>query len=170
MKMMKQQYTSKETSISTVNKVYTNMYFAPGSIILDYGGGKYDKNVEYMQSKGCKVLVYDPYNRTEEHNRAVMEYVKNNSIDYVVCSNVLNVIKEDSVVQEVLTDIHNIQEVNKDKCVVYIKVYEGNKSGIGKQTKKGYQRNLSTKNYLSLVSKFLPKCIIKKGTIISSYF
>ena len=168
--MKNQQYTSKDTSISTVNKVYTNMYFAPGSVILDYGGGKYDKNTEYMQNKGCKVLVYDPYNRTEEHNKAVFEYIQNNPIDYIVCSNVLNVIKEIPVIEQILGNIKQIQEVNKSKCVVYITVYEGDKSGEGKITKKGYQRNEPLKHYLGIVSKYLPKCIIKKGTIISSYF
>ena len=163
--MTKQQFTSKGTSISVVNKIYTNKDFACGSNILDYGGGKYDKNIEYMAHKGCKVVVYDPYNRSDEYNKATMSFVASNPIHYVVCSNVLNVIKEQTVLCEVLNNIATIQRKNKG-CRVYIAVYEGNKTGVPAETSKGWQRNLPTKGYLDIISKFMPISEVKNGIIV----
>ena len=44
---MEQKYSSKDTSINVVNKVYKQYLFNANSKILDYGGGKYDTNKEY---------------------------------------------------------------------------------------------------------------------------
>ena len=45
-----QLYSSADTSINTVSAVYKYID-APNTVILDYGGGKYDTNVEYMMQK-----------------------------------------------------------------------------------------------------------------------
>ena len=163
--MGKQQITSKDTSISVVNKIYTNKDFSRGSNILDYGGGKYDKNIEYMAKKGCKVVIYDPYNRSNEYNKQTITFVNSQPIHYIVCSNVLNVIKEDSVVEEVISNIAKIKSRNPG-CTVYISVYEGDKTGISKETSKGWQRNLKTKEYYPLICKYLAIYETKNGIIV----
>ena len=48
---MFQEYTSKDTSINTVNAIYKKGYFKEGDEILDFGGGKYDSNIEYLSWK-----------------------------------------------------------------------------------------------------------------------
>lgn len=152
---MEQKYTSKETSLNQVAAVYKIYDFRKGSKILDYGGGKYDTATEYMRERGVMVTVYDPYNRSDEHNRAAREIVP----DYVVCSNVLNVIAEDDVVRHILEDIatYNVP--------VVITVYEGDGTGIGKETKKGFQRNAKTQTYVPIVSEVFSD-VQRKGKLI----
>ena len=161
-KRIEQEFDSKETSIRTINRVYKNFSFKPNSLILDYGGGKYDDNALYMKKLGNTVLVYDPYNRTKKHNDTVKQYISANKLDYIVCSNVLNVIKEDAVIYELLSDIKNIG-INTVKVFT---VYEGNKSGIGCKTKKGYQRNLKYTCYLPMLSSYFKIIEIKSGIIV----
>jgi len=158
----KQEYSSKDTSLNVVNKVYTQYNFKPKSIILDYGGGKYDTNVEYMEKlNGSKVYVYDKYNRTEEHNEEVFKYLDKNKPDYVICSNVLNVIKEDSIIEDILKTISEKYPF----ALVLIKVYEKNKSGVHEVTSKGYQRNEKTEAYIPVISKYFDVKSIKNGIL-----
>lgn len=142
---MKQEYTSAKTSINTVTKIYKNIEFVMGSEVLDYGGGKYDTNTEYLKERGVNCYVFDPYNRTEEHNQKVLDYFRyRQGSDYIVCANVLNVIKEDFIIIEIL---HNIKQLISEKGIIYIQIYEGGKQSIGKRTIKGYQRNQKTVDY-----------------------
>ena len=65
----------------------------------------------------------------------------------VVCSNVLNVIDSEYEIETIAQNIMNI--VTATNGFGFITVYEGDKSGIGKQTGKDqYQRNEPLKNYL----------------------
>ena len=163
--MTNQEYTSQQTSISVINKVYTKGEYIRGSNILDYGGGKYDKNIEYMKQKGCNVVVYDPYNRSDEYNANTIDFINTHPIQYIVCSNVLNVIKEDDVIAEVLEDISNTKQKNQG-CKVYISVYEGDKTGEPKETTKGWQRNEKTDCYKDVINRFIPVSKVSNGIII----
>jgi len=163
--MLNQQYTSQDTSINVINKVYTKGEYVRGSNILDYGGGKFDSNIEYMAQKDCHVVVYDPYNRSEEYNKNTMDFVNNNSINYIVCSNVLNVIKEDDIIKEVIKNILAIKQKN-DECKVYISVYEGDKTGNQKETTKGWQRNQKTSCYINLIKDLGCTAELNKGIIV----
>lgn len=140
-----QTYTSAGTSINTLTKVYTKMDFSQGNKILDYGAGKYDTNKEYMKSKGKILYTYDPYNRPEDENNKVLSYVlASGGVDYVVCANVLNVIAEDSIIEDIL---HNLWKLTRPGGIIYIQIYEGDKSGISGPTKRGYQRNWKASDY-----------------------
>lgn len=165
-KHIKQEYSSKDTSINSVSAVYNIMPSLVNEDILDYGGGKYDTNAEYMMQKGNnRVFVYDPYNRPPKHNYQVIQHFKAKPAKYAVCSNVLNVIKEDEIILNVLQTICNLMAVGG---YLYIKVYERNKSGIGCLTSKGWQRNQRTKEYIPYIQRaFIGKCQIRtyKGVI-----
>ena len=155
---MKQEYSSKDTSISVVNKVYKQYNFRPFTTVLDYGGGKYDKNKDYMKQYLVKVSVYDKYNRSEEENRLALSVAH---YDYLVCSNVLNVIKEDEVIDEILK---HMLSINAD--LYLFTVYEGDKSGSGKVTKKGYQRNQKLNFYYSLLEHYFSIVSNQKGILV----
>jgi len=156
--MIKQKHTSAGTSISTVSKIFTSYDYDVGSTILDYGGGKYDKNKEYMEKKNCMLAVYDPYNRTKEHNEQVLDYVKTHGVDYITCSNVLNVIDSIEVIDDVLKKIHylaNISTVQMHKpTTILFTVYEKNKNGIPEITSRGFQRNQPWQWYLKYIEKY----------------
>ena len=160
MKNIKQQYTSANTSINTVSAVY-KLIDTPNTVILDYGGGKYDTNAEYMLQKcNSRVLVFDPYNRTPEHNSKVIQYFKLNPAKIVVCSNVLCVIKEYEIILDILG---NIRDLMDNYGILYIRVYERDKTGVGCSTTKGWQRNQSRESYIPLIQQvFGENCEIKK--------
>lgn len=157
---MEQKYTSKDTSLNQVSGVYKKISFPSNSVILDYGGGKYDKNKEFVRmSYSSRLLVYDPYNRSEVENKDTLGYFKLNPASFVVCANVLNVIYGDNVVVTILRDICSLM---RKGGFLYISVYERDKSGIGCKTTKGYQRNMRTKDYIPLIEKgFNRKCKIE---------
>ena len=157
---MKQLYNSADTSINTVCKIYRQADFQAGTNVLDFGGGKYNSNTEYMKEKMVSVSVYDPYNRTAEHNEKVLSEARTNKPDYVVCSNVLNVILEDEIIDGILQELASF-----GAPAVYIAVYEGDRTGKGKATSKGFQRNEKTSVYLPKISRYFEIVSTKKGII-----
>ena len=160
MKNIEQKYTSANTSINTVSAVY-KLIDTPNTVILDYGGGKYDTNAEYMFQKcNSRVLVFDPYNITPEHNSKVIQYFKLNPAKIVVCSNVLCVIKEDEIILDILGNIRDLMDYYG---ILYIRVYERDKTGVGCRTTKGWQRNQCIESYIPFIQQvFGDNCEIKK--------
>ena len=145
----KQEYTSANTSInsSKLPAVFNIISFKPNTINLDYGGGKFDNATEFLKTKDVTNLVYDPYNRSIEHNNEVLDIIrKNNGADTVTCSNVLNVIKEENIRFDV---INNIYKLLKTGGIAYFTVYEGDRSNNARPTKAGYQLNRKTIDYLN---------------------
>ena len=173
-----QEFTSKETSINKAKlpAIYRMVSFRPNQVVLDYGGGRFDNGVEYLAELGATGLVYDPYNREPAHNRAVIRQVRENGgADIVLCSNVLNVIKEEEARLNVLK---NIRKLVKPSGKVYITVYEGSGTGEGKQSQEdAYQLNRKTKDYMDEIKSVFPdaqrkgKLIVAtpSGQILSSY-
>ena len=161
-----QEFTSKDTSInsSKLPAIYKLVNFPKGSVVLDFGGGRYDNGVEYLNSIGCEGYVYDPYNRTSEHNAEVVKAIRSNGgADIVLNSNVLNVIKEAAARRTVLK---NIKKLVKPSGKIYITVYEGNGSGEGKQSKKdSFQLNRKTADYLEEIQEVFPDAT-RKGKLI----
>ena len=140
---MKQKYKSAETSIN--NKKAPAIYgmkkaieVYAGNKVIDIGGGKYDTPVIAGKQHGADVSIYDPYNRTKEHNKNVLS----GAYDVAIISNVLNVIAE----KENRLDVVKLALTKAD--TVLITVYEGDKSGNGRETKADcYQMNHKTQFY-----------------------
>lgn len=151
-----QEYDSAATSINSkkLPAIYNLVDFHAGELVLDYGGGKFDNAVNYLKDKDVTLLVYDPYNRTDEHNKQVLQIIKENrGVDVAVCSNVLNVIKEPEARINVL---ENIKRLVKSGGDVYITVYEGTGNGNEGPTKSGYQLNRKTVGYMEEVQSVFP--------------
>lgn len=115
--------------ISQVIKKATQV-IPPGSTVLDYGGGKYDRGTKYFEEHGIYSFVYDPYNRSPEHNAQIKSYY-----DYAVCGNVLNVI------QDKQTRIDVVHDIMKRVKVAFFTVYVKDATGVGKPTRDGWQNN-----------------------------
>ena len=160
-----QEYDSAATSINS-NKlptIYKLVNFEPGKVYLDFGGGKFDNGVYYVRDLGATLLVYDPYNRSDEHNKEVLRVIKENGgADAALNSNVLNVIKEPEARLGVLK---NIKKLTKPGGDVYITVYEGTGKGNEGPTKAGYQLNRKTADYLEEVQSVFPDAK-RKGKLI----
>ena len=166
--MVDQEYDSAATSINS-NKlpaIYKMVSFNPGDVIVDFGGGKFDNAVEYIKDKGATLCVYDPYNRSAEHNKEVLRILRENGgADAAVNSNVLNVIKEPEARKNVL---ENIARITKPGAPIYITVYEGKGNGQEGPTKSGYQLNRKTADYLEEIQEVFPDAT-RKGKLITAH-
>lgn len=146
-----QKISSARTSIATVNRIYKllpEMGYHPKTLILDFGCGKFNKNKEEAEKHNYQWLGYDPYNRSEEENKTTLKVMDLITPDVIICSNVLNVIQENNVMMNILDQIYDYADVDTD---IYFTIYEGDKSGVGKETTKGYQRNEKLDNYKDFI-------------------
>lgn len=163
-----QEYTSAATSQSQVAKgfgvVAKHIGWKPGTVNVDLGGGRYDHGTRYMETQGVESYVLDPYNRKPEHNEKVSRLAQERGgADTVTLFNVLNTIKEPEIHKHVL---RTAQSHLKPGGRLFISVYEGDKSGVGRQTKRdSWQRNEQLKAYLKTVHSVFPNAGIHKGII-----
>lgn len=163
-----QEFTSENTSINSkkVPAIFKMVHFEPGTVNCDFGGGKFNTAAEYLEQYDIVNLVYDPYNRSSEHNREVIRLIREHGgADTATCSNVLNVIKEPEVRQNVLK---NISKLVKSGGTVYITVYEGKGNNAEGPTKSGYQLNRKTADYLEEIQEVFPDAKRKGKLIVCS--
>lgn len=162
--------TSANTSINSTKlpAIYNKIDFSKfvdGVFVLDYGCGKFNNAKDYINSINGTWNGYDPYNRTDEENNLAL----NNFSNCIICSNVLNVLFGSDAIFEIVRYIYT--RIQKSPQTVFISIYEGNKSGVGKITKKDcYQRNEKINNYLKYFDEVFGKNVftIKKGIITNS--
>lgn len=160
-----QEFTSENTSINSTKlpAIFKMVSFEPGTTNIDYGGGRFDNVADYLTKYDVINLVYDPYNRTPQHNKEVIKTLRRaGGADTATCSNVLNVIKEPEVRKNVL---ENISKIVKPGGKVYITVYEGSGKGDEGPTKAGYQLNRKTADYLDEIREVFPDAN-RKGKLI----
>lgn len=160
-----QEFTSENTSINSkkLPAIFNMVTFNPGTVNLDYGGERFDNVAEYLKQYDVINLVYDPYNRSSEHNQEVIRLIREHGgADTATCSNVLNVIKEPEVRLNVLK---NISKLVKSGGTVYITVYEGKGNNAEGPTKSGYQLNRKTADYLEEIQQVFPDAK-RKGKLI----
>lgn len=168
LKSVPQEYTSENTSINKAKlpAVYNLIKLKPGSLVVDFGGGKWDTAVEHFAKEDITILVYDPYNRSAEHNKEVLRILRENGgADAAVNSNVLNVIKEPEARKNVL---ENIARITKPGAPIYITVYEGKGNGQEGPTKSGYQLNRKTADYLEEIQEVFPDAT-RRGKLITAH-
>lgn len=135
-------YTSKNTSINAKRAPKGLSLLYPYGNVLDYGCGKYWKlNKKYVEERGATYTPYDPYNI--ENNIDLDKY--EGAFDTIYCTNVLNVIYDS---YDLIKVIENIAKLLKVNGMAIFTVYEGDKTGNGKETMKDcWQRNMKTKSY-----------------------
>lgn len=159
-----QEFTSANTSINSTkapavysNKVAQNII--RNKRVIDMGGGKYDTGIEAGKKVNAIVKVYDPYNRSESHNKSVMQGV----YDVAIISNVLNVIKEADARAELL------KLASQKADTILVTVYAGNGSGIGKQSQKDcWQENRKLDSYIAEIEQATGYSVKKRGTVLVS--
>lgn len=150
-----QEISSADTSIKTINGIYKKIVgkYPRATTIFDYGCGKYSDNMDFATENDFVWFGVDPYNRSVDWNKGNIEAMNKwcNAPDIIMCNNVLNVVKEDTIVMQILGQLYAYAGDNTD---VYITIYEGDKSGIGKVTSKGYQRNEKLSKYIDYICEF----------------
>ena len=167
---MSQTYTSAATSVnrSRLPAVYSRAPITKGDVVLDYGCGRYVDHIrKAVTSAGSVYLAYDKYNQSPETNSTSMDVVKRltaiGTPVTVVCSNVLNVIDNETEIAYIAARILGI--VRRTGGKAYITVYEGDRSGTGRQTGPDqYQRNSPLRDYL----RFFAGATVHNGMIVVS--
>ena len=163
---MQQLITSAATSLNQIAATYRKVQFHPGSINLDYGGGKYDLASEYLAGFLVENIVYDPFNRSIAHNlHARYAICKNNGADSVSVNNVLNVIAEKNTVEDIIWQCSGALKPD-GKC--YFLIHEGAGDNLGKATSKGWQRNEKTSAYIPEILKHFDKVERKSNLLIAT--
>lgn len=176
--MTTQNYTSAATSINSTKlpAVYTRVSdsaYQWADKLLDYGCGRYVTHlIKYAAQHSalpedeyyhyCWWYGYDRYNRDAADNAHALDgYAENSSARRMVfCSNVLNVVDSDEVVAGIAGFL---TACAISGAAVFVTVYEGDKTGIGRATKTDcYQRNEKIAEYLKYFDK---NFTIKKGVI-----
>jgi len=160
-----QTITSKKTSRSIVPGALKTSFnkglILKGDTILDWGGGAYNKARDYAKLKhNVNLNVYDPWNRDHEHNTKALD----SNPTVITCFNVLNVLTDDTL-KELLHTIKSYSMYTPARVI--FGVYTGNRSGIHKVTRDGFQRNEPLDSYLRLVKKYFPHCYKMSGLIIA---
>lgn len=168
---MAQNFTSAATAVNgkagKLPAIYKKLNLE-GLAILDIGCGAYTDHInDYVTDKGGFWYGIDPFNQSAKHNMDVLAVwdvvsgIAENS-NLVISSNVLNVIDSKDALQDAVNRI-----VEKSAGGAYaVTVYEGNGSGVGKQTGiDQWQRNAKLKEYL----KYFPTdAVIRKGVITNA--
>jgi hypothetical protein len=147
-----QEITSARTSINekklpaVFNKVKE---WASGTINADIGGGRFDNATDWLRDRGVTNLIIDWFNRDRAFNEANIDRVRGGQADTATASNVLNVIQEPEARDLV---IRQAADAIKEGGTAYFYIYEGDKSGTGKQTTSGWQENRRTQDYIDEIS------------------
>jgi hypothetical protein len=162
-----QEYSSAKTSIKQVPAGFNivDKYFGwqPNTVNFDIGGGKYDLMTEKLMEKCVTNRIYDPYNRTPEHNFDVLMFCLNGQSNTVTIFNVLNVIKEEENQIGVLKLAYNALIIGG---YVFIRSTYMNPKKASGVTKSGtFQHYLTQKEYLEIVKKVFPNAELKYGII-----
>jgi hypothetical protein len=162
-----QAISSADTSLRQIPALFKkqDIDFPEGGTNLDIGGGRFDEGTKYLaDERGVKNFVYDPYNRSPEHNADVLDTVARSPSDTATAANVLNVIAEPEARADVIRQaMQNI----KPGGTAYFQIYEGAGTGVGKVTSKGFQNNKKTADYIGEVENiFGPDSVRRKGNVI----
>ena len=159
-----QEISSADTSLSQVPATFKKVDWVKGTVNADIGGGRYDNATDALELVGVENLVYDPFNRTKEHNDSVSRRIRNGGSDTATVNNVLNVIKDassrDLVIRQAANAIGNSGKA-------YFLIYEGDSTGIGKATTKGFQNNRKAESYLIEIQKRFAN-VSRKGNLIEA--
>ena len=160
----KQKISSAETSLKQVPALFKKIEAVPGQRNFDIGGGKYDLGTNYLSGRGVESHVYDPFNRSPEHNAVVLNQFKQSPADSTTVANVLNVIKEPEIRKNTIQMSYDFL---KPGGKAHFSIYEGSgksaRSGIGRVTRKGWQNNAPATKYEQELKSVFGDNLVRKG-------
>lgn len=171
-----QKHSSKNTSINTTrlpavyNKIYWGRYnrLTDQYHIFDIGCGHLKTQQiikETLADYGItRFYPWDPYHKCLGNKIETLRVMNNTNIKKVIiCSNVLNVIDNDGDLNTLIASICDMAVIQESDGIyrmnpVYITVYEGDKSCVGRETKKDcWQRNERLPVYLNKFNSYVRK-------------
>lgn len=164
---MNQTVTSACTSINKTRMpaIYGKLMIRFVDRVLDYGCGRYTEHLyNHCKERNAKFFPIDPFNQPDWKNKLSHDMLEKYPATIGIMSNVLNVIDSDEAIKEA---VENALSLVSSKYFLYITVYEGDKSGIGRYTgKDSYQRNMRLKDYIPMLRKMGFDAFVDHGTIM----
>ena len=162
-----QAITSSDTSINDKKTAatFTKVKFAKGGVNADIGGGRFDNATELLKTEGVRNVIFDPFNRQEGHNRAAAGRVRDGQADTTTVNNVLNVIQDAANRDKVIRQAANAVKTDGTS---YFLIYQGDGSGAGRATSKGWQENRKTRDYIGEIKAHYGDVKVKNGIIEAS--
>jgi hypothetical protein len=160
-----QEISSADTSLPQIPAVFKSNVFIPRGTNLDIGAGKFDMGKQYLErERGVSESVpFDPFNRSVESNQMAVERLQSGErFATATIPNVLNVIAETSARDNVILQA---ARAIKPEGVAYFQIYEGDGSGSGRKTSKGFQNNKKTAEYVEEIRQHFTD-VRKTGNII----
>lgn len=151
---------SANTSIKQVPATLKRIMWVGNSTHIDYGCGKYPELfLSELEAHGVHTYAYDPAWFPEWYQSNAPD----RAVDTISLNNVLNVIEDP---EQIVKTIQSIMQWVQDHTVVYVLIYEGNRSWNGTRTTKGFQHNKSTKYYEQFLTPLF-KYVYRKGNLIT---
>jgi SAM-dependent methyltransferase len=136
---------------------FLDIVFEPNTNNLDVGGGKGDAISAYLlKERKVTNYVYDPYNRSKQHNDRILGLAAKGNFDSATSMSVLNVIDNRDARMKHIQLMHSAL---KPGGKAYFKVYRGDNSGrelLDPQHNR-YQSNRGVKTYLDEVTEIFGK-------------
>jgi len=154
-----QKVSSAATSRRQVPAMITSGKFDQyGGINLDVGGGAFEDATRHLKRHNkVENLVFDPYNRSAEHNDRVVSRVQRKKADSASLFNVLNVIGEKNARLQAL---RTAKKYTKKGGSVYMSVYIREGTNRKVRTRDGVQLNRTVNAYLPEVKSVFDEVIV----------
>lgn len=161
-----QEIGSAATSINKTRlpATFNRVTFTKGTRNADIGGGKFNNATDHLAQQGVENVIYDPFNRPRSENVKAIKKISDGKADTATVNNVLNVIKEPGARD--LT-IRQAADAIKPEGKAYFLIFEGDKSGTGKATSKGFQGNKAASAYEAEIGKHFGE-VKRKGNLIEA--
>ena len=163
-----QDVSSADTSLAQIPAVFKSKTFVPRGKNLDIGAGKFDLGKQYLESERgvTESVPFDPFNRSLESNRAAVNRLQSGErFGTTTIPNVLNVVAEAPARNNVILQAAQALEPNG---VAYFQIYEGDRSGNGRRTSKGFQNNKKTSDYVAEVREHFGNVRTSGNIIVAS--
>ena len=159
-----QKIDSSGTSLNQIPATFKSHAWKKGQRVVDVGGGKFDLGTNYLKDEhGVENIVIDPQSRSAEYNKKSIEKLNKKPADVGSIMNTLNTIPKSNRREAMKTSIRH----TKPDAVHLIQIYEGDGSGVGGETPRGWQNNLKTEAYIPEVKKLF-KDVTRKGNLITA--
>ena len=144
------EWADMKENTSGINAFYDITFAKHVKKIIDIGGGQFDSNRHYMkQKRNIDLLVWDPFNRSKEHNDTVHQEIMQQKADAATSMSVLNVIPE---IEVRLQHINAVKSAIELGGLAYFKIWAGdhpvNGTYLPTESTTEYQTNAAPERFL----------------------
>lgn len=162
---LRQKVSSAQTALCQVPALLKRAPLPARGVNLDIGGGACDRGTQFLRGRQVTSYVYDPFNRSAEENQRAAKAACCGQAASVTIANVLNVIPEAQARRRVL---QQAADAVGAKGRVFVDVYEGDRSGRGRRTSKGWQANRALGAYKRELERVFRRVEVVDGRIEAS--